>query len=529
MMTRRNCLLPLILIFGLLYIAGCDNSVNNSLEDSLAPYTELEAISGASNTTIAIQNGESAGLDSYFAFDISKVHAGGQIREGIVEGWCLEWDKPIASGGDIHNGIKAYSTYGSETWKPVNYLMSIKKQLKTEDPNLTYREIQVAIWSLIDVPRFDLDQVLENGRMPSRMMSNGQPNFSITKVKSIVERVRSEFGEFTYSPSTPYMVFARTNDESQNGGFIPCEKPESGECDGFYTVSGTVYVDGNTNQQKEAGESGIQNVTVHLLDESGSEIASKTTASGEFSFNVFTGNEESYYTLKLSEITDDATDFNEQLFDSYSPTTNPPEQNLTLTSEDVSNINFGFAPQIEEIIQKFEDQTIMVNTQNTHYWKTRLFVAKLADALLNRGGSGIDFPPVNNSVNELRDYLEEIENLLLDEPFQFGENKFATAYHILNRPDTELEKFLAELLTAQLNVVSGRGSGSLNFDLSLLAYGESVAAEELFPDGSDLRVSGKVMQAGSSSQLSTTRLSSATNLFRTFNLSGGGGGGIGPQ
>jgi hypothetical protein len=221
------------MVAGALFITACQDSVNPSLEESVAPYLELEAIEGASNTNVTVNRGDAHGLDSYFAFDLSNIESNGLIREGVVEGWCLEWNKPIRQNNDVHQGVELYNTYGSSTWKSANYLMTIKKELKANDPDLTYREIQVALWSLIDTPTFNLDEVLQEGRMPSRMISNGQPNFSVKKTKEIVNRVRKEVGNFEYKPGSPIIVFSRTEDDQQNIGGVTTTK---------VTVSGDTFV-----------------------------------------------------------------------------------------------------------------------------------------------------------------------------------------------------------------------------------------------------------------------------------------------
>ena len=210
------------LFVGALYLGACQNNVNTTLEDSIAPYMELEAIQGASNATLTVNRGESRGLDSYFAFEVRNVKSNGMVREGLTEGWCLEWDKPMSQNNDVHTGIEMYNTFGSRSWKPANYLMNIKSELHSNDPELTYREIQVALWSLIEEPRFDLDQVLRDGDMPTRLMNNGQPNFSVEKVNEIVERVRSEVANFEYEPGTPVIVFSNTGSDEQNGGTVTC-------------------------------------------------------------------------------------------------------------------------------------------------------------------------------------------------------------------------------------------------------------------------------------------------------------------
>jgi hypothetical protein len=211
-------------LFAVLFMSACQTDTSSSFEDSIEPYMELEAIDNTDNTIIKVSRGDTKGLDSYFAFDLNNIPDHGLVRTGITEGWCVEWNKAIAQNDDIHGGVKMYSTNGSTNWKPANYLMNIKDELQQQDSDITYREIQVALWSLIETPAFDLDKVLENGTMPSRMLLNGEPNFNVNKVKEIVSRVRSEVTNFDYGPNKQFIVFARTEDSQQNGGITTCSE-----------------------------------------------------------------------------------------------------------------------------------------------------------------------------------------------------------------------------------------------------------------------------------------------------------------
>lgn len=551
MKASATRILPVLFFAALFYMAACDNSTNTDLEETLAPYLELEAIEGASNTSLTIRKGEDAGLDSYFAFDVSNVENNGIISEGLVEGWCLEWNKPIDSNNDRHDGIESYSTFGSDTWKPVNYLMSIKDQLKEEDPSLTYREIQVAIWSLIDVPEFNVDEVLAEGNMPSRMMSDGEPNFSVSKVKEIVDHVRANSDAYTYAGNSPYMVFARTDDSSQNGGFVPCEgDPE--QCEGYVSISGSVYVDGNSNEVKNSSESGILNTTVRLTDEEGTDHYIQTDENGMYSFVVQTGDQEKTFTLEVPEQTEETEDFNEGLFDSHFSTTPTSGVTVTASTEDVTGVNFGFEPKVGDLIEKFNSGEIATNTEPRIFWVKQLIIGLASEIL----GFTIDTEVPNDVLNE---HLLDIEDLLLEEPFIFPENKIYSALLLILSDDTDQEQLLSQLLTAELNLVSGRGSATPELDLAIMAFGESAAAE-FNGSGADLRAGmtleenapvsmsefdsiqteddakallRKIIKSNSITtepmpSTSSVALDDAEPLLRSFNLSGGGGGSVGP-
>ncbi|PKD43334.1 hypothetical protein [Rhodohalobacter barkolensis] len=524
MRVHKILTIPAFFVVLIFYTAACESPVNNSFEESIAPYLELEAVQGASNTTFTVHRGTAMGMNSFFAFDVSDVSDNTIVKEGLTEGWCLEWNKPITSNGDVHRGIDNYSTYGSETWRPLNYLLSIKNRLIEEDPTITYKEIQVSIWSLIEEPKFDLDRVLASGDMPSSMLTDGQPNFSIEKVNAIVEKVRRENSSYTYSENSPYLIFAHTGDNSQNGGFLTCDNPDTEFCEGFYTISGSVFIDGNEDQVKNALESGAQNVTVSITDSHGNTIRKSTSSTGEYSFNVYTGEAETEYTIEVKDMTENPDDFNEGLFTNYSPTT-PVLLNVTINSENISGIDFGFTPEVEKMIQQFEEGTITLNTESSIFWRKQMLLARNSVRTPGRGNTGRDIPAMEISSEELLGYLIEIENLFLPEPFQFGSKKFQAAFDILNLSDKSLSnRLLIELLTAELNVVSGRGSGNPDFDLALLGYGESVAAE-LFPAASvelfNLNSTIETLPVPTESSLTTTE--DTISLLSAFNRSGTGG------
>lgn len=231
------CLIGLM-VFGVMYLSACQNNVNATLEESIAPYMELQAVEGASNATMVVNRGETKSLDSYFALDFSNIQPSGIFSEGTVEGWCLQWNKPLRQNNDVHRGMEVYSTFGNSSWKPANYLMNIKEDLKSEYPDITYREIQVALWSLIETPKFDLDEVLNTNRMPQRMISNGEPNFNVETVKQIVNKVQAEASEFEYKLGTPVLAYSHHGEEDDQqdvGTFL------SGTAWGISDDSGLVY------------------------------------------------------------------------------------------------------------------------------------------------------------------------------------------------------------------------------------------------------------------------------------------------
>lgn len=200
----------LCLFIFLIGITACDSNQSIGLQDSLSTVPDLQLIEGAENTSITVNKG----TDSYFSVDLANIAANDQVREGNSKGWCIVWNKPIASDNARHDGLKLYSSYGDENWRPVNYLLNIKSHLKSQDPDLTYREIQASIWTLMEFPKFNLNQISID-QIPERLVRNGQYNFDTQKVDQIVTHVKQNYESFQYNGASTYAVVVETPSDTQ--------------------------------------------------------------------------------------------------------------------------------------------------------------------------------------------------------------------------------------------------------------------------------------------------------------------------
>ncbi len=181
------------------------------LVETMEPVEDVTPISGADNTTINVNRG----TEAYFNLGFNDVQSNDIIDGGSVkEGWCIDWQKPIDSDNGSYANIPLYSTFNVEKWNPLNYLLNIKDDLMQADSELTYREIQIAIWSLRGLPEFNLQNIAVDD-LPSRMLSNGEPNFSYDKVNTILEIVETGYEDFDFVEGTKFAVIAVTPSDVQ--------------------------------------------------------------------------------------------------------------------------------------------------------------------------------------------------------------------------------------------------------------------------------------------------------------------------
>jgi len=296
-----------------------------------------------------------------------------------------------------------------------------------------------------------------------------------------------------------------------------------GPCKGVYSISGIVYVDENGNGERNSGEGGIGNITVQL-DVNDKVTTQKTSSNGTYTFIIYIGGEEAGFTLSIPALTDDTTDFNDFLNNTYTPTEGEGGISDNITNPNLSGKDFGFEPKTDEIIKKFEDgNEIILKTEVPSFWANEI---KFADK-----GRRTVF-----SKSKLISFLKEIDMLDLTYKFDFGvedDERLKKAEEILTlkRRSTELEVLRANLLAAKLNVVSENGAFDENgkvltdFNLVILKTG-AAAAVTLDPpptSGFSLMMNSTTYETYTFTTTSSS-IKSSGDLLLSFN---GGGGGIG--
>jgi hypothetical protein len=194
------CLLLMIFIIG-----SCDEITQGDLESSLEKIEKVEPIEGADRSTVIVNRSHS----SFFSLELRGISEAASVMNGVAEGWCIDWQKPINSDNGVYENIQLYSTFRVEKWKPTNYLLNILPELKESFSGITYREIQAIIWSLQGFPEFDLKGIsIED--LPARLKNNGEPNFSYETVFEIIDLVEAGYKGFEFSEGTKYAVIAET-------------------------------------------------------------------------------------------------------------------------------------------------------------------------------------------------------------------------------------------------------------------------------------------------------------------------------
>jgi hypothetical protein len=142
-----------ILAFGFI---SCDmnESTVGTFEDLANKLPNLTPIPGAENATLNVTRTNN---ESYFKVTVSNISGESTIKDGDYFAWCAHWSNPINTEGEEYNGVSLFSTLSDKNWNRLNYLLNQRRSYYENIPGATYKEIQAAIWKLIEYKKYDIE------------------------------------------------------------------------------------------------------------------------------------------------------------------------------------------------------------------------------------------------------------------------------------------------------------------------------------------------------------------------------------
>ena len=199
--TIKYQLLALASLF--IFVSCGDDKGFNVIDPGLTDNNlELRLLDGGENATLDIMKGE----NSYFDLAVRNTGSNDHISTGIKHGWTLQWNSS-ANNDTTYEGVSLFSTYDEDYWKPLNYLLNNRKEIVANNPGTGYREMQAAIWMLLDFTEFD-PGTANATELPEDMRVNGQYNFDLDSVQQIVDMAVAGGNGFQYTQSSTYAVVA---------------------------------------------------------------------------------------------------------------------------------------------------------------------------------------------------------------------------------------------------------------------------------------------------------------------------------
>ena len=172
-------------MLGMVFTA-CESNTPVSLEESLKDTPNVKLVDGATNATVTVNKNNNK---SYFTVEIDNLLPESGIDNGFYDAWCVLYDTPINSNGGNYQGVKLHSVESDAALQRVQYIVNNRNRFM-QDIGADWKDVQVAIWSVLDFPKFDYISDLAD--MPADFRQNGEPTFNTSNVDDIVASAVAE-------------------------------------------------------------------------------------------------------------------------------------------------------------------------------------------------------------------------------------------------------------------------------------------------------------------------------------------------
>jgi hypothetical protein len=179
----------------------------SGIDDLIDQIPGMSIIDGADNTTIVVNKNQS---ESFYHVTLNDLKPEASSLAGEYNAWCSQWDIAIGSNNSVYGGVKIFNIAQEGYWKNVVYLVNSSVDYLAADENLTWAELQIAVWAMINHKKIDLDQdFIDN-------LGNEFSSVSLDKVNLLLSDVSTKITNYDFSQLDYEVYYAEINPEVQD-------------------------------------------------------------------------------------------------------------------------------------------------------------------------------------------------------------------------------------------------------------------------------------------------------------------------
>ncbi|MDX1639860.1 MAG: hypothetical protein R3281_18005 [Balneolaceae bacterium] len=174
------------ILFAIFALTSCDTSSVSTIEETVEFIESTTPIPGAQGVTMDLQNGSNYG--SLHVITLSEITDNPYISNGFKKAWCIEWD--VSSIKGVQRDVNLHATKGKVYWDKLNYLINHIDDFSEAFPELSWKEIQIAIWAVVDYKPFYIDDIPDYRSFPSTFYKNGEYLFDVDLARELIRLTR---------------------------------------------------------------------------------------------------------------------------------------------------------------------------------------------------------------------------------------------------------------------------------------------------------------------------------------------------
>jgi len=196
-------LLPLFFLMFIFVSCDTDENPVGTLEEAVERIPDVQLIEGADNVTAAVSRDRNR---SYFTVTLGNVE-NSRIRPGTYEGWCLQMDLPAPIGENL-SGAKLFDSKNDKIYNKLSYILNQRHVYEREYPGLSWQDIQVAFWVIIETKDMNLNAIRNN-------LTSSVDGFSESNVNNILSDVKNNGADFEPGAMDIHLVVLDAGDDTQ--------------------------------------------------------------------------------------------------------------------------------------------------------------------------------------------------------------------------------------------------------------------------------------------------------------------------
>ena len=154
-LNNLKFLLPLLLVAFVFMSCDMDENPVGTLEEAVSRVPDVQLIEGADNATLKVNYDRDR---SYFKISVRDVGSNSIIPNGVFHAWCVEMPKPLSRGQDLP-GAKLFLTDKDPVFNKLAYIINNRGTLERQNPGLSWKDIQVAFWVILETKDMNLASI----------------------------------------------------------------------------------------------------------------------------------------------------------------------------------------------------------------------------------------------------------------------------------------------------------------------------------------------------------------------------------
>ena len=215
-------LLPLLIVAFAFISCDTDENPVGTLDQAVERIPDVQLIDGADNATLVARYDRKY---SYFSATLSNTGNSDKIKDGTYYAWCLQMDLPMHTNQE-HTGIRLYTTDRDKILNKLSYIVNNRYRYEQANPGLSWKDIQVAFWVIIETTDMRLDDI-------ANILPSAVEGYNANYVNNILNDVNQNGSNFKPGFSDTQIVLTSSDDgELQK---IGCETAYGGDAFGGST------------------------------------------------------------------------------------------------------------------------------------------------------------------------------------------------------------------------------------------------------------------------------------------------------